>query len=139
MVEERSVLVPCCLTTGCCRVSCLRLRLQVLSVGKGSQGLLCYHAGGVDSIGREEFKRLRRHSAAAERRRVQCEVANEVCCIASMLNSILSSPQSTLEGRDVRMGLKLDALLAKCAPGRSDAVHAEVSMSFISCMFWRGY
>ena len=35
-------------------------------------------AGGIDSFAREESKRLRRQSAATERRRIQCEVANEV-------------------------------------------------------------
>ncbi len=46
---------------------------------------MCYGAGGVDGIGREEFRRLRRHSAAAERRRMQCEVANEVRCTPQCL------------------------------------------------------
>ena len=34
--------------------------------------------GASDSFGREELKRMRRHGNASERRRIQCEVANEV-------------------------------------------------------------
>ena len=78
-----------CVTASClrkCRVwlpiihQIRRLPPTVSSVRQLQQAQLqqAVGTGGVDSIGRDEFRRMRRHSAAAERRRIQCEVANEV-------------------------------------------------------------
>ncbi|CAK0785673.1 hypothetical protein CVIRNUC_008884 [Coccomyxa viridis] len=39
--------------------------------------IMGHHAGASDSFGWEELKRMRHHGNASERRRIQCEVANE--------------------------------------------------------------
>ena len=80
----------------------------------------------MDSIGRDEFRRLRRHSAAAERRRIQCEVANEVRISSSSRACTVSDSPALLLKAAVQHKYSTSKWCWRPVPAQRDQASGEV-------------